>query len=299
MVLAAVAQLCSKQNVLANLALCHAGAKLIWLPEASDFIADAASVPKLAQPLASSSFVSGIKDAARLGNIWVGVGVHESSEEDPKRCYNTNVLIDPQGNIVQAYRKVHLFDVNIAGGATILESNTTMPGSAILDPVATPIGSGKEFCSNSALHRAADVYFTATVVGLLTCYDLRFPEANLILRKRGAQVITYPSAFTMRTGAAHWNILLRARAIESQAYVLASAQVGFHSPTRQSYGNAMIVDPWGTVLCQTPDKLPSNDNNEDAASFAMADIDLDWLHKIRLEMPLWEQRRPDVYPVLA
>ncbi|KAL8276155.1 hypothetical protein RQP46_011449 [Phenoliferia psychrophenolica] len=237
MVLAAVGQLCSKAVVETNMALCSsiirraasAGAKLVWLPEASDFIADAASVPKLARPLGDSAFLDGLKHAAVLGNIWVGVGVHESSS-DPKRCYNTNVLITPEGEIASAYRKVHLFDVDIAGGATILESNTTIPGDALLPPAATPIGA----------------------VGLLTCYDLRFPEASLNLVKRGAQVLTYP------------------------------------------YGNAMIVDPWGTVVAQASD-YQDDTLGDDAGTFAMADIDLDFLEKIRLEMPLHAQRRPDVY----
>ncbi|KAM0755655.1 putative NIT2-nitrilase [Meredithblackwellia eburnea MCA 4105] len=284
MVLAAVGQLCSKAVVETNLRLCASivtraaqqGARLVWLPEASDFIADAKHVPELSRPLNESPFIDGLKQAAKQSNVWVGVGVHESGPpEDSKRCYNTNLLISPEGMIVQAYRKVHLFDVDIAGGATILESNTTIPGKEFLDPVETPVGK----------------------VGLLTCYDIRFPEANLVLRRKGAQVITYPSAFTMKTGAAHWNVLLRARAIESQSYILAPAQVGQHSATRVSFGNAMIIDPWGTVVAQTTDQLPAGDE-EDAGTFVLADINLPWVEKIRTEMPLWEQRRTDVYPAL-
>ncbi|ORY74996.1 putative NIT2-nitrilase [Leucosporidium creatinivorum] len=285
--LAAVAQLCSRSNVAHNLLVCKnviarasaAGAGLIWLPEASDFIAGPADVPRLSRPLERSEFVDGIKASAKEGRIWVGVGVHETADE--KRCYNTNLLISPEGNIVQAYRKLHLFDVNIKGGAVILESSTTVPGKELLPPAKTPLGK----------------------IGLLTCYDLRFPEVSLSLRRQGAQILTYPSAFTLRTGAAHWETLLRARAIETQTYVLAPAQIGSHSPTRQSYGHALIVDPWGTVLAQGTDRQPvavkeGEDGPVDEGTFVTAEVDLSWLESTREGMPLWEQRRGDVYPVL-
>lgn len=175
---------------------------------------------------------------------------------------------------MQAYRKVHLFDVDIKGGAVIKESNTTIPGDKFLPPYSTPLGQ----------------------LGLLTCFDLRFPEASLSLRRQGAQLLTYPSAFTTKTGAAHWAPLLRARAIETQCYVLAAAQTGEHSPGRMSHGNACIVDPWGTVVAQCRD-VPQG-SGEDEGVFALAEIDLEWLEKLRKEMPLWEQRRTDVYPLL-
>lgn len=145
---------------------------------------------------------------------------------------------------------------DIKGGTTILESNTTVPGDDLVPPHATAIGN----------------------VGLLTCYDLRFPEPSLRLRRHGAHVITYPSAFTVRTGNAHWELLLRARAVETQSYVLASAQTGTHFPSevkdgdiivpgRQSYGHSIIIDPWGTVVAQVAD----NPEQQHEPAFALAE----------------------------
>ncbi|GAA6002820.1 hypothetical protein JCM10207_007698 [Rhodosporidiobolus poonsookiae] len=285
MVLAAVGQLCSTANVAHNTRLCSsiirraasAGAQLVYLPEASDFIADKKDVPRLAQPLQGGAFVEAMRESARAGKIWVGVGVHEQGTED--KCYNTNLLISPDGNIAQAYRKLHLFDVKHSDSAVLMESNTTIKGEELHDPTPTPIGK----------------------VGLLTCYDLRFPEVSLSLRRRGAEIITYPSAFTTRTGPPHWEVLLRARAIETQCYVLAPAQIGQHAPGRNSWGHAMIVSPWGDVLAQAPDRLPRSppsEADEDAGDFVVAEVELDWLEQIRRDMPLWEQRRGDVYPTL-
>ncbi|GAA5972620.1 hypothetical protein JCM11641_002940 [Rhodosporidiobolus odoratus] len=285
MVLAAVGQLCSTNNVAHNARLCTSiirraaatQARVVYLPEASDFIAEAQEVAGLSEPIEGGSFVEAVRRQARESKVWVGVGVHEKGSED--KCYNTNLLISPDGQIAQAYRKLHLFDVNNAGSPIILESRTTLRGKELLDPVDTAVGK----------------------IGLLTCYDLRFPEVSLSLRRRGAQLITYPSAFTTRTGPPHWDVLLRARAIETQCYVLAPAQVGQHAPGRQSWGHAVIVSPWGDIVAQASDrqpKYPPDEADEDAGQFVVADIELDWLEKIRRDMPLWEQRREDVYPIL-
>lgn len=250
MVLAAVAQIKSTGVIADNLAqavsviqrAARSGAKAIFLPEATDFIAPTAAVAELTRSADNVEFVKGIQGAARDAKVWVSVGIHEppSAEQDATdmvenrgrlRCYNTQLLIDQQGDILDKYRKLHLFDVDIKGGLKILESDSTLKGSQLLAPRQTAIGK----------------------IGLLTCYDLRFPEPSLSLRRQGAQVLTYPSAFTVRTGAAHWETLLRARAIETQSYVLAAAQVGAHDGTKRvSWGHAMIVDPWGSVIAQAP-----------------------------------------------
>ncbi|GAA5828135.1 hypothetical protein JCM11251_002606 [Rhodosporidiobolus azoricus] len=285
MVLAAVGQLCSTSNKALNTKLAvsivrraaAAQAKLVYLPEAADFIAEAKEVPKLAEPLEGGSFVEAVKKQATESSIWVGVGVHEKGTDE--KCYNTNLLISPEGQIAQAYRKLHLYDVNSEGSPITLESKTTISGKELSDPVETPIGK----------------------IGLLTCYDLRFPEVALMLRRRGAQVISYPSAFTARTGPPHWEVLLRARAIENQCYVLAPAQVGQHAPGRQSWGHAMIVSPWGDVVAQAPDiqpAFPPDPEDDSSGRFVLADIELDWLEQVRKDMPLWEQRRDDIYPIL-
>ncbi|TKY89631.1 hypothetical protein EX895_001416 [Sporisorium graminicola] len=288
MVLAAVAQMKSTGVIADNLAqavsiirsAARAGAKAIFLPEATDFIAPTANVAALTRSADNVKFVQGLQSAAKEASVWVSVGVHEppsKSQDDADnsnnngrlRCYNTQLLIDQHGEILDKYRKLHLFDVDIKGGLKILESDSTLKGSELLKPRQTPLGK----------------------VGLLTCYDLRFPEPSLSLRRQGAQLLTYPSAFTVRTGAAHWETLLRARAVETQSYVLAAAQVGAHDGTKRvSWGHAMIVDPWGSIIAQCPDIQPYK------PTFCLADIDLGSLENTRKEMPLWEQRRDDIFP---
>lgn len=288
MVLAAVAQMKTTGVIADNLAQAvsiirsasRAGAKAVFLPEATDFIAPTSAVAELTRSSDNSDFVGGIQSAAKDTNVWVSVGVHEppSSEQEEKaraenkgrlRCYNTQLLIDSQGEILDHYRKLHLFDVDIKGGLKILESDSTIKGAQLLPPRSTPLGK----------------------LGLLTCYDLRFPEPSLSLRRQGAQLLTYPSAFTLRTGAAHWETLLKARAIETQSYALAAAQVGAHDGTKRvSWGHAMIVDPWGSVVAQCPDIQPYK------PTYCLADIDLESLENTRQEMPLWEQRRGDIFP---
>ncbi|PWN54346.1 putative NIT2-nitrilase [Violaceomyces palustris] len=290
MVLAAVAQFRSSSIITDNLTqacalikkAATAGAKAIFLPEATDFIAPQASVAQLTRSRENQDFVNAIQQAAKQSSIFVSVGVHEppgehqdsrdSAQGDGRlKCYNTHLLIDDKGEVLDRYRKLHLFDVDIKGGMKILESDSTIKGSELVPPRASPIGK----------------------IGLLTCYDLRFPEPSLSLRRQGADILTYPSAFTVRTGAAHWEALLRARAIETQSYVLASAQVGQHEGTKRvSWGHAMIIDPWGSIVAQCSDIQPYR------PTFCLAEIDLESLESVRKEMPLWDQRRTDIFPTL-
>ncbi|KIM23997.1 hypothetical protein M408DRAFT_247558 [Serendipita vermifera MAFF 305830] len=279
--LVAVAQICSTPSVARNLKICKGiieraasnGARLVYLPEASDFIAPSADVLALSSPLHQSVFLNGIREAAKNSQTWIGVGVHERKDDpNEQRVYNTHLLIDPQGDIKGRYEKLHLFDVDLKGprGPT-LESKTTIAGKVILPPINTVAGK----------------------VGLLTCYDIRFPEPSLLLRQKGAEILTYPSAFTVKTGQAHWETLLRARAIETQSYVLAPAQIGEHFPNRSSYGRAMIVDAWGCIIADATD-IASPEALQDGV-YVSAEIDLETLSRIRDEMPLWNQRRSDVY----
>jgi len=277
----AVAQLTSTADVARNTARCLAliaqaaagRAQCVFLPEASDYIAEHGKDESiaLAQPL-NGSFVTAVRAAAREHAVWVSVGVHEKpaqqDDDDGKdmRFFNTHLLIDTQGQIARSYRKVHLFDVSIANGPQLRESDAVRAGSDLGGaPAATPFGR----------------------VGLQICYDLRFPEQARHQRALGADVLTYPSAFTVPTGRAHWEILLRARAIENQAYVVAAAQVGLHNPRRESYGHALVVDPWGAVIAH----CTSQDDE-----IAFADLDAALIAKTRAEMPVFSHRRLDLYP---
>ncbi|KAF9121697.1 Carbon-nitrogen hydrolase [Mortierella sp. 14UC] len=243
------------------------GAKVVFFPEASDFIGNPPEEALLlAQSLDTSSpspFLKGLCEEAKELGIGCSVGIHEKSPFQG-RLYNTHVLIDPQGLITSSYRKLHLFDVDIAHGPRLIESNTTAPGDIVAPPVSTAVGK----------------------IGLGICYDLRFPEMALKLRRMGAEVLTYPSAFTVKTGEAHWEVLLRSRAIETQCYVVAAAQVGQHSEKRASYGHAMIVDPWGKVCAKC-------DGQEEG--IAVAEVDLATLERIRTEMPVLNHRRDDIF----
>jgi predicted amidohydrolase len=234
--------------------------RALFLPEASDYITETTEQGlDLAEPI-DGEFVSGIKKACQQLGIYVSMGVHERIA--PK-TYNTHLLIAPTGEIQGLYRKLHLFDVSVLNGPILMESKSTEPGDKIVKPIDTPFGR----------------------VGLGVCYDLRFPEFSTLLQKHGMDILTYPSAFTVKTGQAHWEVLLRARAIETQSYVVAAAQYGRHTTTRESYGNAMIVDPWGKVLvsCTPTDPIQS------------VELDINYLQSIRTNMPVLQHRRDDVY----
>lgn len=276
MVLVAAGQLCSTSNILRNLDMCRTiiaqaaalNAKVVCLPEASDYISTTADESiRLASTPECSQFVEGIREAAKKNKVQVNVGVHERSQDkNEKRLSNTSLWIDEMGIITQRYRKLHLFDVAIKDGPVIKESNSTEPGSSIVSPFDSVCGK----------------------IGMMICFDLRFPELSTALRRRGAEVLLYPSAFAMRTGVAHWEPLLRARAIETSCWVVAAAQVGAHNEKRSSYGHSMVIDPWGSVVAQASDVRNSE------PSFILANVDHAVTEHVRQGMPLI--RRNDIYP---
>ncbi|XP_039695832.1 deaminated glutathione amidase isoform X3 [Pteropus medius] len=171
------------------------------------------------------------------------------------------------GSVVATYRKTHLCDVELPGQGPMHESNSTMPGPGLESPVSTPAGK----------------------IGLAICYDMRFPELSLALAQAGAEILTYPSAFGSVTGPAHWEVLLRARAIETQCYVVAAAQCGRHHEKRASYGHSMVVDPWGTVVARC----------SEGPGLCLARIDLSYLRQLRQHLPVFQHRRPDIYGSLG
>jgi len=271
MVKAAIGQLCSTASMSHNLSLCQilvkeaaaAGAKALFLPEATDYIAASATESvSLARPMDSSPFLLGLRKAARESSLAINVGIHVPSPGDPNgKLSNRSCWIASDGSISSYYDKLHLFDYG-----SLKESNSVEAGKTIVPPLETVVGR----------------------VGLTICFDLRFPEISLALKRQNADVITFPSAFTVRTGKAHWEVLLRARAVECQAYVIAAAQFGAHNEKRRSYGHSIVVDPWGKVL------LDLGEVGQDGPVMGIVDIDLDYVKKIKSEMPLL--RRTDVYP---
>ena len=205
------------------------GAKVVGLPENFAFMGREEERIATAEALEGPT-LGAIREVARARRIWIVAGSVAEDVGQPGKTANTSVLVAEDGSIAAAYRKIHLFDVNIPDGARYAESETVVPGDkAVLAP--TPMGR----------------------LGLTICYDLRFPELYRQLASLGAEGIFIPAAFTLFTGKDHWEVLIRARAIENLCYVVAPAQVGRHSANRLTYGNAMIVDPWGTVLARCPD----------------------------------------------
>jgi predicted amidohydrolase len=239
-------QLRATDDLQANLRTCGAlidqaaaeGARLIVLPECFAFLGSregdqlptAEALPAPGAPLEGAGPIAGLlgERAARHGVWIVGGGMAERVEGDARRTYNTAVVVDPRGTLTARYRKIHLFDVDIPGGATLKESDATAPGDELV---------------------VVDI--DGAPVGLSICYDVRFPELyRALVKDRGAEVVLVPAAFTAHTGKAHWHLLLRARAIEDQAWVVAAAQWGQHNAKRASYGHSLIADPWGELVAE-------------------------------------------------
>jgi predicted amidohydrolase len=208
------------------------GAALVALPENFAFLRREGEPIPCAQPL-DGEIVGTLRDLARRHRLWLVGGTFPEAIPGDLRVHNTCVLLAPDGAIAAVYRKIHLFDVDLRGqgGAEYRESARVAPGREVV-VAKTDLGE----------------------IGLSVCYDLRFPELYRALAERGARYIAVPSAFTPHTGKDHWEVLLRARAIENQAFVLAPAQFGQHSPERASYGRSLVVDPWGNVLARAPDR---------------------------------------------
>ncbi len=236
-----------------------AGARLVATPENTPFLGRHVEKARSAEPLDGPTCAHFADLARRLG-IHLLLGSFAERSDDAARCFNTSILFGPDGAHLAAYRKIHLFDVAIDDSLAFRESDSVKPGS---EPVVAQL----PWCD----------------LGLSICYDLRFGELYHALVERGADVLAIPSAFTATTGRAHWDVLLRTRAIENQSWVIAPAQVGVHDDDglRESYGHASIVDPWGIVIDQV----------ESGVGMAIADIDLEHLADVRRKMPIASHRR--------
>ncbi|KXK59700.1 hydrolase [Micromonospora rosaria] len=261
----AVCQLNARDDRAANLAAAaslltraaDAGADLAVLPEYVDYLGPAAGLPT-PEPVDGEVGTFFAEVARRLG-IWVVAGSFHETGPDPAHTYNTSLVFDRSGALAASYRKIHLYDVEIPGRVSYLESATVAAGD---QPVVVTVEGLR--------------------VGLSICYDLRFPELyRQLATEGGAQLLVVPAAFMMHTGRDHWEVLLRARAIENQCFVAAAGQTGDHEPGRTCFGRSMVVDPWGTVLGQVPDGV----------GLSVVDLDLDQLDRIRTELPSLANRR--------
>ena len=265
---AAVVQMQSTSDAEANFAqasdlvkrAARAGAQLVATPENTNYLGPHEEKVRRAEPLDGPT-VAGFAGLARQHAIHLLLGSYnERAPGDAGRCYNTSVLFSPAGEVLAVYRKIHLFDVDVPGGVTFQESQTVVPGESIV-------------VAETELGR----------LGLSICYDLRFGELYRALVARGAECLLVPSAFTLTTGRDHWEPLLRARAIETQCYVLAPAQWGRHDDAglKESYGHALIADPWGLVTARA----------SDGPGFALAEIDLERVARVRRAIPVAAHRR--------
>jgi predicted amidohydrolase len=263
------------------------GAVLIVLPEKwtalgrDEDLRDAAE--RLEGSAAESPALAWARGIARELQIDLVAGSLVERMEGREKLANTSVHVNPQGEIVAVYRKVHMFDVQIEG-RSYRESDLEDPGDeVVMSEIAPRVGEvGKGV---PRVGKAGETTAEGISLGMSICYDLRFPELFRILALRGARVVAVPAAFTLPTTRDHWEVLVRARAIENQAFMVAANQIGPHPGGQHSGGRSMIVDPWGVVLAQAQDR----------EGYIVADLDLQRQLEIRSQLPALANRRPSAY----
>ncbi|CAF0928668.1 unnamed protein product [Didymodactylos carnosus] len=274
-------------------------AQIIFFPEAFDFICENKVKTVEQSESIDGHIMQTYRNLAKQYQIWLSLGgFHQKFPTDTSnRISNNHLLINSDGQIVSQYAKIHLFDV-LAGAVQMKESDYVNYGMEIVSPVQTPVGKiGLGILKEVNKFKKSLKDFQQNVcVWLLEgslkhrSLEYRFAEYARLLTELDAQILTYPSAFTKHTGEAHWEILLRARAIENQCFVVAAAQVGQHSAKRESYGHSLIVDPWGKVLL---------DLGLDAPVVKTIEIDLSLIKTVREKMPISQQRRRDLYSLVS
>ncbi len=233
------------------------GAKLVAFPEVVNILSEE---PEFAEQIPGPT-TDLLTRKAKEHRIWIHGGSISEVNPDGPRTYNTTVLINPEGELVARYSKLHNFDMTLPDGSSVRESDRKEPGKTITT-IETELGH----------------------LGFAICYDMRFPELFRLMTLQGAQIIFLPANFTMPTGKDHWEPILRARAIENGCYIIAPNQVGVKEKF-VAYGNSMVIDPWGTVIARASDK----------PGLILAEIDLDYLDAVRRRNPSVQNRRTDVY----
>ena len=262
-------QLNSQRDRVANLATIEdlvaraagRGARFVMLPEHAPYLGPQAGYQAGAEPIPgpTSDHYAAL---ARQHRIYLHAGSMVERTDIPGKYANTTLVFDPAGTIIAKYRKIHLYDVEIPGRVSSRESDSVTPGDEIVT-----------------------VEIEGITFGLAICYDLRFPELFRLLALQGAEVLVNPAAFTLYTGRDHWEVLLRARAIENQAWILAAAQWGKHEPNGTCFGRSLIADPWGTVVAQAADGV----------GIVIAEIDTAVVARMRTEIPSLANRQPAAY----
>jgi predicted amidohydrolase len=242
------------------------GAEMLFTPEMSGLLdRDAERARRNVRSAGEDKVLAACREAAKRNNLWIHLGSLAVTSESGKFA-NRGFVIDSGGEIRASYDKIHLFDVDLPTGESWRESNVYSGGSDAVIVDGTPVGK----------------------LGLTICYDLRFPALFQSLTDAGAQLVSVPAAFTVPTGKAHWEILLRARAIEAGVFVVAAAQCGRHEDGRETYGHSLLVDPWGTILLDMGDQV----------GVAFSEIDLAKVDEVRGRIPAIRHRRPVAGPVL-
>lgn len=274
--LIAVCQLTSKHDLEANFEVAKSmmkrakerKAQMVFFPECFDYVGRSREENEELAMDENSEYIGRYRNCAREYGLWLSLGgFHQKDRAGARKPFNTHLIVDDNGETRGIYRKLHLFDLDIPGKVRLMESEFSSSGNKIAKPVFTPVGK----------------------VAMSICYDLRFAELALWYRMNGAHILTYPAAFTVNTGLAHWEVLLRARAIETQCYVVAAAQTGKHNDKRSSYGHSMVIDPWGAVIAQCSETV----------DMCFAEISLSYLDEVRKLQPVLSHRRSDLYSVIA
>ncbi len=232
---------------------------LVALPENVLYLRTEGDRLRFSEDLEEGEHLGVLRALARELGIWILVGSIPERIEGSDRVCNTSLLLGRRGDVHAVYRKIHLFDVTLPNGVELKESRYVEPGTEVV---------------------AVDTEFGK--LGLTVCYDLRFPELYRRLAQQGAEVIFVPSAFTAQTGKDHWHVLLRARAIENEVFIVAPAQFGYHSEKRQSFGHSLVVDPWGIVIAEAPDE---------EGAIVFVDLDREHLKEIRRKLPCLDHTR--------
>lgn len=262
-------QLNTRSDVAANLAAierlvgeaAERGARFVMLPEYAPYLGPKEGYQESAESV-PGPLTERYAALARRHGIYLHAGSMVERTETPGKFGNTSVVLSPSGDILAKYRKIHLFDIEIPGRVSAKESDSVSAGDEIVT-----------------------VEIEGVTFGLAICYDLRFPELFRLQALKGAEVLCNPAAFTLFTGKDHWEVLLRARAIENQAWMLAAAQWGTHEPNAACYGRSMAIDPWGTVTAQA----------SDGVGVVVTEIDTALVAKMRAEVPSLANRQPGAY----